>query len=92
MRCKRIIYSFFLWIIILNFDSSEDELKTNSAEEFLLDLKKKETLEQSKSLYFVQNEDDYNVKNITWPNIGEFNEAIAAQKIEEFIRSVNFEI
>ena len=53
-------------------------------------MKKKETLEQSKSLYFVENEDDYIVKNIIWPNIGDFNETIAAQKIEEFIKKVNF--
>ncbi len=65
-------------------------MRTSSAEEFLLDLKKKETLEQSKSLYFVENEDDFKVKNITWPNIGEFNETIAAQKIDEFIKNVNF--
>ena len=37
---------------------------------------------------FIQNEDDYKIKDINWPKIGEFNEKIAIEKIDEFIKKV----
>ncbi len=63
-------------------------MKNNDSEEFALSLKQKENEENLKSYYFVENEDDYEIKNIEWPKIGEFNEKIAIDKIDEFIKNV----
>lgn len=40
---------------------------------------------------YVENEDTgYEFKNINWPTIGEFDETIGAEKIDEFIKKVVF--
>ena len=41
-----------------------------------------------KSLFFIENEDDAKIKNITWPSIKEFNEKLAIEKINEFMKNV----
>ena len=57
------------------------------SEDFLLQRERKANQESNK-LNFIQNEDDYKVKNITWPTIGDFNESLANKKIDEFIKKV----
>ena len=42
-----------------------------------------------KSLFFIENEDDSKIKNIKWPTIKEFNEKLAIEKINEFMKNVN---
>ncbi len=42
-----------------------------------------------KSLFFIENEDDSKIKNIKWPTIKEFNEKLAMEKINEFMKNVN---
>ena len=59
------------------------------SEEFLLKQERKANQESHKS-NFIQNEDDYKLKNITWPTIGDFNETNGGKKIEEFIAKVRF--
>lgn len=36
----------------------------------------------------MENEDNYVVKNIKWPSIGEFNPNLGMEKIDEFIKTV----
>ncbi len=57
------------------------------SEEFLLKQERKANQESHKS-NFVQNEDDFKLKNITWPTIGDFNETIGGNKIDELIKKV----
>lgn len=57
------------------------------SEDFLLQQERKANQESNK-LNFIQNEDDYKVKNITWPTIGDFTESLANKKIDEFIKKV----
>ncbi len=42
-----------------------------------------------KSLFFIENEDDSKIKNIKWTTIKEFNEKLAMEKINEFMKNVN---
>ena len=44
---------------------------------------KKENVED-----FIENEDNYKIKNIKWPSIGDFKVEIGEKKIDEFIKSV----
>jgi hypothetical protein len=44
--------------------------------------------QESHKSNFVQNEDDFKLKNITWPTIGDFNETIGGNKIDELIKKV----
>ena len=37
---------------------------------------------------FIENEDDYKIKNIKWPSIGEFTMEIGEHRIDEFIKTV----
>lgn len=71
------------------FNSSQNqETKTTHSQEFLDDLQKRENKKHLKSTFFIENEDEYEIKNIVWPNIGEFNETVGSQKIDDFIKSV----
>ncbi len=38
---------------------------------------------------FIENEDDFKIKNIKWPSIGEFTVEIGEHKIDELIKTVN---
>ncbi len=63
--------------------------KTSHSEAFLDQIHQSENEVKLKSTFFVENEDDYEIKNIVWPKIGEFNENVGSQKIDEFIKTVS---
>jgi hypothetical protein len=57
------------------------------SEEFLLNQERKSNQESHKT-HFIENEDDFKLKTITWPSIGDFSEQLATKKIDEFITKV----
>lgn len=70
------------------FNKIHLNLINSQAEDFFLSLKRKESDELHSNTKFAEQEDNYNVKNIKWPTIGEFNEKLAIEKIDEFMKTV----
>jgi hypothetical protein len=54
----------------------------------LLNQIQKTNKENVKTLFFVEDEDNSEIKNIKWPTIGQFNTDLGIQKIEEFMKNV----
>lgn len=75
-----------------NFFSKKSESEPeHQAEQFVLEQEIARDQEKITSVEFVEKEENtYEIKNIKWPTIGEFNETVGAQKIEEFIKNVSF--
>ncbi len=64
------------------------QTKTTHSVNFIDQIQQNEIEGKLKSTFFVENEDNYEIKDIVWPTIGEFNEIVGSQKIDDFIKNV----
>jgi hypothetical protein len=62
--------------------------KTTHSVDFIDQIQQNEIEGKLKSTFFVENEDNYEIKDVVWPTIGEFNETVGSQKIDDFIKNV----
>ena len=64
-----------------------DSQVVHQSEEFLLNIQKTNSHEVTS--FYIENEDNQPIKNIKWPTINEFNEKLAIEKIQEFMKTVS---
>lgn len=81
-----ILKNLYKWI---NLILSENE-KIHKSEQFLLNEESKEIESRVSKVIFVENEDNFEIKNIKWPTIAEFTTDLGERKIDEFIRKVGY--
>ncbi|CAF0866199.1 unnamed protein product [Brachionus calyciflorus] len=80
-------YAFNLIEKILNQVTYDESQPIHKSEKFLLDQHAKDVEVINTNINFVENEDNYEVKNIKWPQIGEFTVELGEKKVDEFMKT-----
>jgi hypothetical protein len=69
-----------------------DNNETHQSEQFLSNQVQETNKQNVNTLFFIEDEDNVEIKNIKWPTIGQFTIDLAVSKIEEFMKNVAFSI
>ncbi len=80
-QCKKTLFFLLLY-------RQNQHTKTTHSVDFIDQIQQNEIEGKLKSTFFVENEDNYEIKDVVWPTIGEFNETVGSQKIDDFIKNV----